>query len=208
MAKPDVWPAVHEERAALAADLEGLADDRWELASLCEGWTVRDVLAHMTGTARVSGANFFPKLLASGFSLKRLQAKDIAVLRGDSPADTLSNFKEELNSTTAPPGPAETVLGETIVHAEDIRRPLGIAHSYPTEAAVRVADFYKRSNLILGAKRRIAGLTLQATDADWKHGQGPSVSDPMIDLVLAMTVRKVALEGLVGEGVVTLRERS
>jgi uncharacterized protein (TIGR03083 family) len=136
-----------------------------------------------------------------------LQEKGVAANRGGSPADTLAVFEPVLTSVKHPPGPAETWLGETIVHAEDIRRPLGIKHAYPTEAVARVADFYKGSNLLIGSKRRIAGLSLRATDTSWSHGTGPGVSGPILSLVLAMTGRKAALEDLEGEGVATLRER-
>jgi uncharacterized protein (TIGR03083 family) len=168
---------------------------------------VRDVLAHMTSTARVTPLNFFPKLVMAGFSLGRMQQKDIAAVRGASPADTLAAFRTVLDSTSAPPGPKDTWLGETIVHAEDIRRPLGIAHRYPPDAAVRVADFYKGSNLVIGAKRRIAGLQLRATDTDWSHGDGPEVSGPIVSLVMAMSGRRSHLDDLTGEGVATLRQR-
>jgi hypothetical protein len=71
-----------------------------------------------------------------------------------------------------------------------------------------VADFYKNSNLLIGTKNRIAGVTLRATDADWRHGSGPEASGPAIALVLAMTGRKSALDDLSGDGVTTLRERA
>src|SRR5258708_36814110 len=64
-----------------------------------------------------------------------------------------------------PPGPNDSWLGETLAHSEDIRRPLGIAHGYPTDAAVQGANFYKGSNLLIGFKTRIAGLMLRATSA-------------------------------------------
>jgi uncharacterized protein (TIGR03083 family) len=207
VAQPDVWPAIHAERKALAADLDGLTAGAWDTRSLCDDWSVRDVVAHMTATAKLSGAKFFPKLIGSGFSLKRLQAKDIAAARGDSPSATLNGFKATLDSSGGPPGPVETMLGEVIIHSEDIRRPLGVAHDYPAEALVRVADFYKGSNLIIGAKRRIAGVTLRATDTDWEHGTGPTVSGPILALVMAMTGRTSALDDLTGDGVATLRAR-
>jgi uncharacterized protein (TIGR03083 family) len=208
MAKPDVWPAVHVERQALATDLDDISDESWTIPSLCGEWTVRDVLAHMTATGKISGPQFFVKLAASGLSLKKLQTKDISVERGTSPSDTLTRFKENINSTSGPPGPAETMLGETIVHSEDIRRPLGLTHTYSSEAVVRVADFYKGSNLIIGTKKRIAGLNLQATDLDWQHGSGPTVSGPLLALLLAMTGRKAALDDLSGDGIATLRGRT
>ena len=71
-----------------------------------------------------------------------------------------------------------------------------------------MADFYQGSNLLIGSKRRIAGLTLRATDAEWSHGTGPEVSGPILSLVMAMTGRKVAADDLTGEGVATLRSRS
>ena len=89
-----------------------------------------------------------------------------------------------------------------------VARSLGVTHAYPPGAVVAVADFYKGSNLLIGSKNRIAGLTLRATDADWSHGTGPEVKGPVLSLALAMTGRTVADDGLVGDGVATLRSRS
>jgi uncharacterized protein (TIGR03083 family) len=204
----DPWPTIHAERKALAADLEGLTDAQWETKSLCADWSVRDVLAHMTATAKITPMSFLPKLVGAGFSFTKAQAKDIATERGSSSADTLARFKAESTSTKHPPGPIDSWLGEAIVHAEDIRRPLGIKHDYPADAAARVASFYKGSNLIIGAKKRIAGLTLRATDTDWSTGEGPEVSGPIVALVMAMTGRKAAHTDLTGDGVATLASRS
>ncbi|HEX6395330.1 MAG TPA: maleylpyruvate isomerase family mycothiol-dependent enzyme [Acidimicrobiales bacterium] len=207
MAKLHIWPVVHTERKALASDLTGLPGDRWATPSLCTAWTVRDVLAHMTATAKVTPANFFPKLIGSGFSFERMQAKDIASEKGSTPEDTLTGFEGVLNSEKRPPGPPATMLGETIVHSEDIRRALGIQHTYPMDAVIQVADFYKASNLILGTKRRVTGLTLRATDTDWSHGNGPEVCGAMLPLLMAMVGRKAVLDELSGEGVAVLQSR-
>jgi uncharacterized protein (TIGR03083 family) len=203
----NVWPTIHTERKALAADLDGLATNEWDTPSLCGGWTVRDVVAHMTAATKINGPKFFGKLIGSGFSFERVQNKGIAAERGSTPADTLAHFKAQIDSTGRPPGPVETMLGETVVHSEDVRRPLGIRHTYPTDTVVQLADFFKGSNLIIGTKKRIAGLTLQATDADWRHGEGPTVEGPILDLLMAMTGRKPALDALNGDGVATLRSR-
>ena len=100
------------------------------------------------------------------------------------------------------------MLGEIVVHGEDIRRPLSLAHQPPEAALVALADSYKVSNLLTGAKRRIAGLRLRATDADWQYGEGPEVSGPMTSLILAMTGRTAALGDLTGEGLPTMRART
>jgi len=204
----DIWPTVHAERKALAADLRGLSAGDWDRPSLCAGWTVRDVLAHMTSAAKLTPPAFFGKMIGSGFSFDKVQEQGVAAQRGATPADTLANFESVQTSVKHPPGPTQTWLGETIVHSEDIRRALGIEHKYATEAVVTVADFYKGSNLLIGSKRRISGLTLRATDADWTTGTGPEVSGPILSLVMAMTGRKAADDDLTGEGVAALRSRS
>jgi len=203
----DIWGTIHAERKSLAADLGGLSEPQWAMPSLCSGWTVRDVLAHMTATAKMSPPQFIGTLITSGFSFATVQSKGIAAEKGHTSAETLARFNSVLDSTKSPPGPTDTWLGEVIVHSEDIRRALGITHTYPTDAAVQVANFYKGSNLLIGAKNRIAGVKLRATDADWSHGEGPEVSGPIVSLVVAMTGRKAALDDLAGEGVATLRTR-
>lgn len=201
------WPTIHAERAALAADLEGLADDRWRTPSLCRGWSVHDVLGHMTATAKMTPPRFVAKMLRSGFRFDVMANKEVGRETAAGPGETLEEFRRVASSTNAPPGPTTSWLGETIVHGEDIRRPLGLEHRYPVEALVQVADFYKGSNLLIGTKRRIAGITLRATDTGWSTGAGPEVAGPMVALVLAMTGRDVALAELTGPGLDTLRER-
>jgi uncharacterized protein (TIGR03083 family) len=189
----------------LVADLQRLDEDQWSTPSLCGGWTVRDVVAHMSAAANMTPPGFFAKLLGSGFSFERVQKKGISAERGGSPADTLDRFSSLADSERHPPGSTDTMLGETLIHAQDVRVPLGIHHDYPTNAVVQVADFYKGSNLLIGAKRRIAGVTLRSTDADWSHGTGPEVSGPILALVMAMTGRTAAVDELTGEGVAKLR---
>ena len=104
----DIWPVVHAERKALAADLRGLDAEAWTQPSLCGDWTVRDVLAHMTAGASLSPPAFFGQLVGSGFSFGKVQEKGVAAQRGASPADTLANFESVLTSVKHPPGPTVT----------------------------------------------------------------------------------------------------
>ena len=204
----DMWTTIADERGALAEDLEGLSEHEWNARSGCDDWTVEDVLAHMTSTASLTPPTFLLGFAGSGFSFPRFTEKGIARQRGRTPEQTLANFRAVQHSTKSPPGPKLSWLGETIVHADDIRRPLGIRHTYPTDAVRQVLDFYKGSNALIGTKSRIAGLTLRATDNDWTHGSGPTVEGPLLDLLIASTGRSAALSQLSGDGVETLRERS
>jgi uncharacterized protein (TIGR03083 family) len=208
MATTSPWPLIHAEREALIADLGALTDEQWATRSLCADWTVREVLGHMISTAKMTPPRFFASLASAGFRFNNMNAKGVAAEATANPADGLASLRSHLKDTTHPPGPVESMLGEAVIHPADIRRPLGIAHEYPEEALLRVADFYKGSNLIIGAKRRIEGLTLRATDTGWSTGTGPEVTGPHLSLILAMTGRSAALADLSGEGLGTLRSRS
>jgi uncharacterized protein (TIGR03083 family) len=207
MATADPWSRIHAERRALAADLESLSDAQWATQSLCEKWTVRDVLGHMVATAKKTPIGFVAGLAGSGFRFNAMTANDVARETTGPAGQTLAHFNALLDATYHPPGPINAMVGEALLHSEDIRRPLGIRRTYPVDTVVTVADFYKGSNLLLGSKTRIAGLTLRASDVDWSTGSGPEVTGPMIDLVLSLTGRPAGLADLAGAGLATLRTR-
>jgi uncharacterized protein (TIGR03083 family) len=201
------WPLIRTERVALIADLESVPESQWSTPSLCAGWTVRDVLAHMTTTAKMTPGKFIARYAGAGFRFNAFNARGVREEQGASPADALARFKAEVDSTTGPPGPVDAMVAEAVIHGEDIRRPLGIAHTYQSEALGLVGNFVTRGNLLLGGKRRSTGLTLTATDVDWTHGTGPEVKGPMVSIILALTGRKAGLPDLSGEGAATLTER-
>jgi uncharacterized protein (TIGR03083 family) len=207
MAAPSPWPLIHGEREALAGDLTALTGEQWATGSLCPGWSVRDVLGHMIATAKLTPGSFFVHLARAGFRFNDMSANLIAAEATAAPADGLTEFRKHIKDTTHPPGPVEAMLGEAVVHGEDIRRPLGIKRAYPPEAVTRAADFLKGSNLLIGSKRRIAGLSLRANDLEWATGSGPEVTGPALSLLMAMTGRAAALDDLSGDGVPALRSR-
>jgi uncharacterized protein (TIGR03083 family) len=206
----DVWSAIAQERATLVDALDKLPDDAWDKPSLCAGWTVRDVVAHMVSTAQLTPAAFFAKLAGSRFSFQQMTRGEIARVHGvaGKPVDLVALLRERISTRNAPPGPAPSWLGETIVHGEDVFRALGAYRTHPVEHVAAVADFYSGSNLLIGTKRRIDGLTLTATDTTWTHGSGPTVTGPAIALLMAMTGRKTALDDLTGDGTTILRSRA
>jgi uncharacterized protein (TIGR03083 family) len=204
---PDLWITIAAERGALADDLAGLTAAQWETRSLSTQWSVHDIVAHMSATASMSPAKFFLGMAKAGFNFDKFADGQVGKHRGPDPAATLTEFRSLQNSTSAPPGPTTSWLGEVVVHGEDVRRPLGIAHTYPPEAVRQVIDFYKGSNLIVGSKKRIAGLALAASDDDWQHGQGERIEGPLLSLLLAMTGRGAACDDLAGPGVQILRGR-
>src|ERR1700758_1220962 len=203
----DLWATIAAERGALASDLADLTPAQWDTASLCAGWTVRDLVAHLSATASLNPATFFLGMTKAAFNFDKFANGQIAKHRGADPGATLAEFRGLQNSTSAPPGPKTSWLGEVVVHGADVRRPLGIPHTYSPDAVRQVIDFYKGSNMLIGSKNRVAGLSLQATDHDWAHGQGEAVEGPLLSLLLAMTGRTAACDDLNGPGVPTLRGR-
>jgi uncharacterized protein (TIGR03083 family) len=201
------WPLIRGERVALIADLENVTDAQWATQSLCSAWTVRDVLAHMTTTAKMTPGRFFGKLAGSGFRFNAMNDKGVQEEQGATPAAALAGFKSVLDRTTSPPGPLDAMVAEIVIHSQDIRRPLGIAHTFQPEALTLVGNFVTRGNLLLGGKRRSTGLTLIASDVDWTHGSGQEVRGPLASIILALTGRKMGLADLTGDGVATLSGR-
>lgn len=203
------WPSIAYERLALAEELADVHGSSWEHESLCEGWSHHVVLGHLVATAKLSPAGFALGMAKAGGRIGRMTDSRARKEAQKHPAELLGELKDLATAQTAPPGPADSWLGEIVVHGSDIRLPLGIQHEFPVDDVVRVADFYAGSNALIGAKKRIDGLALRASDADWSHGAGADeVVGPLVSLVMAMTGRKgMVLEALSGPGVDVLASR-
>ena len=203
-----VWPLVHAERAALAADLADLTGEQWAAPSLCAGLTVREVLAHMIAGASLNPVRWLAGVVRCRFDFDKQVSMRLAEQLGATPAATIDRFRSVLTSTTKPPVPTLAMLGETIVHAQDIRLPLGIRHDYPVETLTRLAEYYQGSDLPVLTKTRIKGLRLVATDGPFDTGSGPLASGTTLALIMAMAGRGAYCDLLQGDGSATLRERS
>src|SRR5438046_738389 len=101
----DIWPTIHAERKALAADLAGITNAQWQTPSLCDGWTVEKVLAHQVATARLTPGAFLGRLAASGFRFERFAERAINDQIQGGPADVLERYRAVEGRTTSPPGP-------------------------------------------------------------------------------------------------------
>ena len=203
----DLWPTVHAARAALADDLADLTDAQWATPSLCAGWTVREVVAHLTAAASIGPLRWTWSVLRSRFDFDRHNADRLAEHLGASPAETLARFRRIVPSTTSTFGPVEAWLGEVVVHAEDVRRPLGIAHHQPVEAVTPVAEFFASRDFTVPGRTLSAGLRLEATDGPFATGSGPLVSGPTLALTMALAGRRAHLDDLAGDGVAELTRR-
>jgi uncharacterized protein (TIGR03083 family) len=200
------WTMIHAERARSADMLESLTPEQWDVASLCEGWNVHLVAAHMMIAGEQTTGKFTKDLLASGFRFNVMMDRVARRAGHLSPQEIIARLRARTTTTNKPPAATMAMLGEVVVHGNDIRQPLGIADDTSSAAKLACLDMFKKANFPLATKKTIAGLRLRATDADWTYGSGPEVAGPMVALVMAMATRPL-LDSLSGDGVETLRSR-
>ncbi len=93
------------------------------------------------------------------------------------------------------------------MHSSDISEGVGAPFALPVEDYLAALDHLKDVQPVFGSKKRIAGLTLRAIDAQWSTGSGPTVEGSAQQLLLAVAGRRSALDRLSGDGLATLRAR-
>ena len=201
---------VAAERLSLCDALDGLDAGRWSTASLCAGWTVREVVAHLTLPTRTSLARMVLEMARARGDFDRM-ADRTARRRAAryQPRSLVAQLSGTADSPRRMPGSSPMdPLVDVLVHAQDVCRPLGIQRRMPVTAAAAVLDHVTASTFF-GAPARLGGLRLAATDCAWTHGpaDSPEVRGGTQDLLLAATGRAAGVDGLTGEGVAVLRSR-
>ena len=135
---------------------------------------------------------------AARFDLDRQTEQGVERELGADPAETLAKLRQVAHLTGTP---LDSRLVEEVLHGEDIGRPLGIRRTYAPEAVVRSLHYLVRTpDSVGGAKRRVAGLRLRATDADISIGDGPEVVGPALSLLTVVSGRLDASDELDGDG--------
>lgn len=186
----DIWPLVHRERRALIEQLREVPPAAWQTPSLCPGWSVHDVLAHLVDDALSTPAGFLGAMLRHRFDFDRVNAAGVAHRRAADPGLTLAAFEAAAGRTTSAPAPRVTRFVEIVVHGEDLRRPLGLTHDYPPAAVTEALHHQVRTPVRFGGGReRLAGYRLVCTDLDLVLGDGPEIHGRGIDLLLALSGR-------------------
>ncbi|GAA4609088.1 uncharacterized protein (TIGR03083 family) [Actinoplanes octamycinicus] len=202
-----VWQVIDEQRRSLALLLDKLTDEQWRHPSLCAGWTVRDVAAHLT-LQQLGLADLLSTMAHWRGSMDRTIAH---MARRRAAARSTGQLIAEIRDLAGSHRPTLGVthvetLSDILIHAQDIAVPLGLPHDLPAEAAAVSATrlFTMRWPPPLPSKRRVTGFHLSATDIAWSHGTGPQVHGPMRALLLTCAGRPVALGELSGPGVPAL----
>ena len=203
------WAAVRTSRLALADALDGVALERWDEFSWCEGWRVRDVVGHVIANAEGAFVlrRALPGLVRFRFQIDKFVDAD-ARRRGQAePQRLLARLRQSAGGCFLPPGrKPEDVLSDVLVHTQDALRPLGVDRHAAADA-LRLALDRTVPQKAPPAKNRADGLRLRAADMDWAWGVGPEVTGPGEDILLAVTGRRGALANLTGSGLTRLDSR-
>jgi uncharacterized protein (TIGR03083 family) len=187
-------PLVAASFAALAESLAAVAEERWNEPSMCEGWAVRHVIAHLTMAARYDEAAFLAELTANGFDFQSTSDR-IAFRDGELPPEALlADLRgDTMASFPQPGGGFVGSLSHVVIHGLDATQPLGLARSCSDEAARLVLD-----SLVAAAPNVFgvdtSGLAFRATDLDWSYGAGQPVDRPAAEILLALSGRGIGLD--------------
>ena len=204
MRYPDTKAMARAERGEFTEFLATLSPRDWEAQSLCSGWRVRDVVAHMYSYEDLSPLALVRRL-AKGADAAN--AVGVAEAHDHSPDELLARARahRDPHGLTATFG-ARVALVDATIHHQDIRRPLGRPRTIEPERLRVVLDFARGAPPIK-AKPRIRGLRLQAADLDWRTGDGPLVEGPAESLLMALAGRTGITDELAGPGVAILADR-
>ena len=196
-----------QERTDLADLLDTLTADQWVSPTLCGDWNVRELVTHIISYEELS----FPQLIVTfsrgGFLPNRVNRQRREALAGydtDRLRTTLRAHLRPQGLTTAFGGAIG--LTDSLIHHQDIRRPLGLPRTIPAER-LRVAFTMGFRAPVLPVRRNARGLSLKATDMDWARGSGPEVTGPGEALLLALAGRGPAIDDLDGDGLAILADR-
>jgi uncharacterized protein (TIGR03083 family) len=204
-----VFDMIVHERRRMADLLDGLPGEQLARPSLCEGWTVHDVAAHLTTFLRFGQAKLYLGIVATAADIdkvnrwltrraaRRPTREHIAALRARAAA-----------RTTIPRSGYDPVLTDIVLHDLDIRRPLGIATATREEHLwVSFNHLTTKPSPGFTMGSRLRDLRLVADDTGWAAGDGPLVRGRAEDLLLGIGGRATAFDDLDGDGVPLLRAR-
>ncbi len=196
------------ERAELADFLSQLRPEDWDRESLCAGWRIRDVLAHVVSYEELDKGQLVQRAVKGRFSPDRINALGVAESVKRGPEELVGFLRAHLRPTgiTAARG-GGVGLVDAVIHHQDVRRPLRAARTIPPE---RLA-FALRFSVVAPPLRgfwHARGVRLVATDVDWSWGRGPEARGPGEAVLMALTGRRGAAADLTGPGAEVLLRRT
>lgn len=193
-------PLVARSFLALADALDPIPAADWETPSLCEGWRVREVVAHLTMAARYSEEAFMAELAECDFDFPRLSDRIAGRDAALPPAELVAGLRADAMHRWAPPGGGYLgALTHVVVHGLDATVALDRPRPSPDEAVRVVLDGLTRGGGHRHFGVEVAGRALEATDLDWSFGAGQPLAGAAGDLAVALCGRRLPRGRLAGD---------
>lgn len=207
IARVDTMSLARAERADFAEFLASLTPEQWNAPTLCGGWQVRDVVAHVYSYEDLGFGGLAARFVTAGLDIDRINDRALGDYVGMGAKQLLARARDHVQpkGLTARFG-GRIALTDGMIHQQDVRRPLGRPRAIPPDRLVAALGT-ARNAPTLGARKRIRELTLTATDLDWTTGTGPLVTGPAEALLMAIAGRRGVTSELSGPGLATLTER-
>jgi uncharacterized protein (TIGR03083 family) len=189
----DIRDMIAAERTELAKMLAGLPAPRWDEPTLCAGWRVREVVAHITMPFRYSRSRFVLELAKSRGKFNemadRCARRDAAVM---SPGELAEALRSNANHPWQPPGGGcEGALTHDVIHGLDITEARGLGRLVPQDRLGVVLPNLVTPKALGFFGVDLSGVELRAADTGWTFGSGRPVTGTAQDLALFLCGRKL-----------------
>jgi uncharacterized protein (TIGR03083 family) len=206
--RDQIHAATAQERRRIADLIDDLDEAQLATPSLCAGWDVKTVAAHLVsilaeGTLRVTW-------LGARRGSPDRAIDELARRRAQRPAAEIAASLRDLadHRYWRPPPQAPGLLAEVLAHSGDIRIPLGLPFEPDPQPTAIALDFLAGPVPIgLVPLGRLRGIRLQATDIDRTWGKGQEIRGRSAELLMAAVGRNAVLDALDGPGLPWLRQR-
>lgn len=196
----ELQPVVAAEYLALADLVDSATQAQWDTPSLCAGWRVREVIAHMTMAARYPEDKFMAELSRCEFDFGRLSNEIASRDAGLPTRELLVNLRSEVMQHWTPPGGGyHGALNHVVIHGLDVTVPLGVPRRSPDDTIRIVLDDLTRGGVHQHFGTHIDGHHLEATDLDWSYGSGPALCGAAEDLALLLCGRTLPAGRIEGD---------
>lgn len=197
------WERAGRLRRDLADIVEGLSEEQLQSPTLCEQWTAQVVVCHVTGFVTTS----FPKFMwtvAKNLGNFDKASQEMANTELARPfADVLADLRAKATKSSAlPMFPEELTMADTMIHTQDIRRPLGLDGGFDDESMRAALDFLTEHKMAttLVDRKPLEGVKLSPTDLDWSWGDGAEITGTAEAIMMAMANRPSAMADISGPG--------
>ena len=198
----EITASIAAERRELAAILGGLPPESWDSPTLCAGWRVREVVAHITMPLRYPPPRFAFEMIRSRGNFNRMADRCARRDAAAPPAQLAAALRDNERNPWKPPGGGyQGALTHDVIHGLDITVALGLGRQVPAERLGIVLAGVTAAKSVRFFGTDLDGIELRADDLDWSFGSGTPVSGSAQDLALVVCGRKLPPGHLRGDPV-------